>query len=206
MPVSGHTLLLFSAAALGLLVSPGPNMVFVLSHGLSHGVRGGVAAAAGIFAADLLLTLLVAAGVAALVAAWPASLTALRVGGAIYLLWLAWQALSRRGAFDPRQAQDKTLGRIFRLSAATSLLNPKALLFFLVFLPQFVEPGRAPAGLQLLCLGGTLALLALVFHAALGAFSGRLLQALAGHASAAGRLRLLPAAVYLILAARLFLA
>lgn len=205
MPVSGHTLLLFMAAAMGLLVSPGPNMVFVLSHGLSHGPRGGLAAAGGIFAADILLSLLTAGGVAAVLAAWPASFTVLRVGGALYLLWLALLAAARRGAFDTRHAQDATLVRIFRMSATTSLLNPKALLFFLVFLPQFVEAGRKSPGLQLLWLGGTLSLLALAFHAALGAFSGRLVRALRGDAAASGVLRLLPATIYLLLAARLLI-
>ena len=196
-------MLLFSAAALGLLVSPGPNMVFVLSHGVSHGVRGGVAAAVGIFGADLVLSLLTAGGVAALVAAWPASLSLLRIGGALYLLWLAWQALSRHGAFHPQQGSEKTLGRIFRMSATTSLLNPKALLFFLVFLPQFVEPTRGQPGLQLLCLGGTLALLALAFHAALGAFSGTLVRAFGRSAMTAKWMQHLPPLIYLLLAARL---
>ena len=206
MPVSGHSLLLFSAAALGLLVSPGPNMVFVLSHGLSHGVRGGVAAAAGIFGADVILSLLTAGGVAALLAAWPASFTLLRIGGALYLLWLAWQALSRHGAFDPQQAPERTLGRIFRMSATTSLLNPKALLFFLVFLPQFVDPRRGEPGLQLLWLGGVLALLALLFHTALGAFSGRLARVFSASAAATAALARVPAIVYVFLAARLLAA
>lgn len=178
-------------------------MVFVLSHGLSHGPRGGLAAAAGIFGADVLLSLLTAGGVAALLAAWPTSFTALRVGGAFYLLWLALQAASRRGAFDPQRAQDIPLVRIVCMSATTSLLNPKALLFFLVFLPQFVDPGRARPALQLLWLGGVLSLLALAFHAALGLCSGKLVQLFAGRLAAGGALRLLPATIYLLLAARL---
>src|SRR6478672_12674135 len=86
------TLSLFLLAVLALFLSPGPNMAFVLSHGVAHGPRGGIAAALGIGAADLVHTLCAATGVTALVAAWPPAFDVLRYVGAAYLLWLAWQA------------------------------------------------------------------------------------------------------------------
>jgi threonine/homoserine/homoserine lactone efflux protein len=183
------TLPLFALAVLALFLSPGPNMAFVLSHGLAHGVRGGFAAALGISAADLVHTLCAATGVTALVAAWPPSFDVLRYAGAMYLLWLAWQALrpaaARRdaGAASPGLAG---FARIVRMALLNNLVNPKALLFFMVFLPQFVNPARGHVTLQLLLLGVLLSVMALLFNTVLGAFSGQIgrrLQARPGAAT-----------------------
>src|SRR5689334_636922 len=118
------TLSLFVLAVLALFISPGPNMAFVLSHGLAHGTRGGSAA-------DLVHTLCAATGVTALVAAWPPSFDVLRYAGALYLLWLAWQALRPSAARGDRaQAQPAGFARILRMAFLNNLVNPKALLFF----------------------------------------------------------------------------
>lgn len=198
------TLSLFLLAVLALFLSPGPNMAFVLSHGVAHGPRGGLAAAVGISAADLVHTLFAATGVTALVAAWPPSFDLLRYAGALYLLWLAAQAV--RGGGLPRiggQARPAGFGRIVRMALLNNLVNPKALLFFMVFLPQFVDPSRGSVPLQLLQLGAVLSLAALGFNTLLGACSGqvgRWLQARPGAARWQGGLL---AAVMLGLAVRL---
>ena len=181
------TLSLFMLAVLALFLSPGPNMAFVLSHGVAHGPRGGFAAAIGISAADLVHTLCAATGVTALVAAWPPSFDVLRYAGALYLLWLAWQALRPAGARgDKAPVQPAGFARIVRMAWLNNLVNPKALLFFMVFLPQFVNPARGHVTLQLLVLGVLLSALALVFNTVLGAFSGQIgrrLQARPGAAT-----------------------
>ncbi|MDI1237356.1 MAG: LysE family translocator [Polaromonas sp.] len=179
------TLSLFLLAVLALFLSPGPNMAFVLSHGLVHGARGGFAAAVGISAADLVHTLCAATGVTALVAAWPPSFDVLRYAGALYLLWLAWQALRPAGARSAAEARPAGFARIVRMALLNNLANPKALLFFMVFLPHFVQPARGQVTLQLLVLGVTLSVAALVFNTVLGAFSGQIgrrLQAAPGAA------------------------
>lgn len=208
MPVTmptASTLLLFSVAVLGLLVSPGPNMAMVVSHGLSHGARGGVACAAGIFVADLMLTLLVCAGIAALAAAWPPSFDLLRWAGALYLAWLAWKAL-RRDAPTLQQARAASSAwRAFRGAIVVSLLNPKALLFFLVFLPQFADPRRGGITAQLLVLGLLLSAIAFVFHALLGICAGRIAAGLRGRSRGLRWLDRLQAGVLLGLALRLLL-
>jgi threonine/homoserine/homoserine lactone efflux protein len=168
------TLSLFVLAVLALFLSPGPNMAFVLSHGLAHGTRGGFAAAIGISAADLVHTLFAATGVTALVAAWPPSFDLLRYAGALYLLWLAWQALRPARARSAAEAQPASFARIVRMALLNNLVNPKALLFFMVFLPQFVNPARGHVTLQLLVLGVILSAMALVFSTVLGAFSGQI--------------------------------
>ncbi|WP_411881669.1 LysE family translocator [Polaromonas sp. YR568] len=197
------TLSLFVLAVLALFISPGPNMAFVLSHGLAHGVRGGFAAALGISAADLVHTLCAATGVTALVAAWPPSFDVLRYAGALYLLWLAWQALRPAGARGKVQAQPAGFARIVRMALLNNLVNPKALLFFMVFLPQFVNPARGHVTLQLLLLGVLLSAMALMFNTVLGAFSGQIGRRLQARPGAAAFQRGLLAFVMAGLALRL---
>jgi len=173
--ISLATLALFLLAVLALFLSPGPNMAFVLSHGVAHGPRGGFAAALGISSADLVHTLFAATGVTALVAAWPPSFDLLRYAGALYLLWLAMQSLrsSNCGLPGGARAQPSAFGRIVRMAFFNNLVNPKALLFFMVFLPQFVDPARGSVPLQLVQLGVMLSAAALAFNTLLGACSGQ---------------------------------
>lgn len=172
--ISFATLALFLVAVLALFLSPGPNMAFVLSHGVAHGPRGGFAAALGISSADLMHTLFAATGVTALVAAWPPSFDLLRYAGALYLLWLAAQALRSNGGLPAgAKAQPSAFARIVRMAFLNNLVNPKALLFFMVFLPQFVDPARGSVPLQLVQLGVMLSAAALAFNTLLGACSGQ---------------------------------
>lgn len=199
------TLSLFLLAVLALFLSPGPNMAFVLSHGVAHGPRGGFAAAIGISAADLVHTLFAATGVTALVAAWPPSFDVLRYAGALYLVWLAVQALRSGGLRMGAQAQPAGFGRIVRMALLNNLVNPKALLFFMVFLPQFVDPSRGSVPLQLVQLGVVLSMAALAFNTLLGACSGQIGRWLHSRPGAARFQSGLLAAVMLGLAVRLLL-
>lgn len=167
------TLSVFLLAVLALFLSPGPNMAFVLSHGIAHGPRGGAAAALGIAAADLALTVLTATGITALVAAWPPSFDILRYLGALYLVWLAVHAIRSPGKAVIARSAQASLVRVFRVAMLNSLLNPKALLFFMVFLPQFVVQSRGQVVLQLTQLGCTLAVAGLLFNLVFGTFSGQ---------------------------------
>ncbi|MFT0476792.1 LysE family translocator [Pseudomonas antarctica] len=199
------TLLMFSGAVLLLLLSPGPNMAFVISHGMSYGWRGGVASGLGICVADVLLTALTATGVTALVASWPPSFDVIRYAGVVYLLWLVFKTLQKSAGLDPGQVERVRLSRVFLQAMLNSLLNPKALLFFLVFLPQFVRPQAGSIALQLLVLGGVLTLIAGVFHALLGVFGGALSRFFAGRAQSAKLQKWGLATVLMLLAARLAL-
>lgn len=167
------TLGLFLLAVLALFLSPGPNMAFVLAHGVAQGPRGGFAAAIGISAADLVHTLCAATGITALVAAWAPAFDLLRYAGAAYLFWLAAKAWRDGGAATVGTASPAPFARIVRQAWLNNLVNPKALLFFMLFLPQFVDPARGHVTLQLVLLGGMLSLAALAFNTLLGAFSGQ---------------------------------
>ncbi|WP_397452828.1 LysE family translocator [Pseudomonas sp. NA-150] len=165
---------LFLAAAMLLLIVPGPNMAFVMSHSLAHGWRGGLAAALGISCSDLVMTFMVSAGVGTIVMSWAPAFELLRIGGACYLMWLAWQAVKKPARKQGCEVKLESFGSIFIRGMLNSLLNPKALLFFMVFLPQFVALGRGSISFQLIFLGSLLALIALVFHAVLGVVAARL--------------------------------
>jgi threonine/homoserine/homoserine lactone efflux protein len=199
------TLWLFLVAVLALFLSPGPNMAFVLSHGIALGPRAGFAAGLGIAAADLLHTLCAATGVTALVAAWPPSFDLLRYAGALYLLWLAWRALRSGSAHLPAQAGRAGFAQVLRSAWLNNLVNPKALLFFMVFLPQFVDPARGSVPAQLAVLGVTLSLAGLAFNTALGACSGMIGHWLQRRRGADGFQRGLLATVMVGLALRLLL-
>ncbi|CAN7507352.1 LysE family translocator [Aquipseudomonas alcaligenes] len=174
------TFVIFTCAVALLLISPGPNMAFVISHGVSCGWRGGLAAALGISLADATLTLLTAAGITGLVAAWPPSFDIIRLAGALYLLWMAWKTLRSSATAGATGVAPLPLRAVLMRATLNSLLNPKALLFFIVFLPQFVVPERGPIAEQLLLLGALLTLLAFLFHAALGLVGGSMGRRLKG--------------------------
>jgi threonine/homoserine/homoserine lactone efflux protein len=199
------TLALFVAAVLTLFVSPGPNMAFVLSQGAAFGMRGGFAAALGIAAADVVLTILTATGVTAIVAAWPPSFDVLRYLGAAYLLWLAAKALRRPHDMVVAKGSQMSIRKVFGAALVNCLLNPKALLFFMVFLPQFVDAQRGSIPLQIVLLGLVLSALGLVFHTLLGLFSGRVNQLLKGDSRAALAQRWVLGGVLAALALRLLL-
>ncbi|MBI1773214.1 MAG: LysE family translocator [Burkholderiales bacterium] len=203
--ISLSTLATFSIAVLLLLCSPGPNMAFVMTCGMQYGVRGGVAAALGIGAADIILTLLTACGITALITAWPPSFDLIRYAGAVYLLWMAYKALRNPASAIPTTAQTVPLRIVFARSCLNSLLNPKALLFFMVFLPQFVDAQAGMVTQQLLLLGLTLTIISSVFHALLGSFGHVIRHALMRHTKAARLQARILAAVLSLLALRLLL-
>jgi threonine/homoserine/homoserine lactone efflux protein len=178
-------------------------MAFVMAHGMTYGLGGGAAAALGIGLADLILTVLTATGVTAVVTAWPPSFDLIRYAGAAYLLWMAYKAMRRPGELDQVADSQATLRSVFVSAMLNSLLNPKALLFFMVFLPQFADPGKGPVGQQLVMLGCVLTAISTVFHTLLGAVGGAVRRFLARHSRAAKLQSRGLAALLVLLAVRL---
>ena len=190
----GSALLLFLGATLALNLTPGPDMLYVVARSVGEGRAAGVASALGIAVGCLVHTVLVALGLAQLLLAVPAAYDVVRFGGAAYLVWLGIRALRASPAeADAPTPVRATRGAIFRQGIVTNILNPKVALFFLAFLPQFVDAGRGSVALQLLLLGllfnlsGTLVNLAVAWAASgarrwtLGAAgSSRLFQRLTG--------------------------
>ena len=196
---------LFLLAVLTLFLSPGPNMAFVLSHGVAHGTRGGFAAALGIGLADVIFTILTATGITALVAAWPPSFDILRYAGAVYLVWLSINAIRHPGGITTLERQHDSFTNIVRRATFNNLLNPKALLFFMVFLPQFVKTQNGNVPSQILILGFSLTIAGVLFNIVLGAFSGQVGAFLKRNPNAAKYQGWLLGVVLLGLAVRLLL-
>ena len=143
---------------IAIVLLPGPNSLFVLSVAARRGVRPGYAAAFGVFAGDTVLMTLAALGAASLLNAVPALFIAIKVVGATYLAWVGIQLLIGafkrwRGELPQAQASDADLSQPFRKALVISLLNPKAILFFVSFFIQFVDPAYAWPGLSFLALG-----------------------------------------------------
>jgi threonine/homoserine/homoserine lactone efflux protein len=148
-----HSLALFLAAGLALNITPGPDMLYVAARGASEGRPAGIVSALGIGAGTLVHIALVAAGLAALLAAVPVAYMAIRLGGAAYLIYLGVRALFARPTTAAAPLAPASLGAIFRQGVITNVLNPKVALFFLAFLPQFVDPSRGNPVLQVIALG-----------------------------------------------------
>jgi len=145
----------FALAALVLVLTPGPNMLYCISRTLGQGRRAGLLSLCGVllgFVAHLAAATL---GLSALLLAVPVAFTAIKLAGAAYLLWLAWQAVRPGGSspFEPRALPHDSPAKLFRMGLVTNLLNPKVAMFCLSLLPQFLHPERGSVLLQSMQLG-----------------------------------------------------
>ena len=164
----------FLLAAVLITLAPGPDNLMVLGMGMSRGRRQGTVFGLGCAFGCLSHTTLAVLGVSALIAASPPAFTALRIGGGAYLLWLGWGALRSRGATAVRAGGpgDASMLKLFFRGVFANAINPKVVLFFLSFLPQFVDARRGHVAWQLAALGVTFTLQAALLFGLIGAFSG----------------------------------
>jgi len=152
--IETRDLLLFMAAGLALNLTPGPDMLYVAARSAGEGRASGVASALGIGAGTLFHIAAVALGLAGLLAAVPTAYTIVRLAGGAYLIYLGVRALrARPGVVAERRVTPGTNWAAFRQGVVTNVLNPKVALFFLAFLPQFVDPHAGNAALQVVFLG-----------------------------------------------------
>ena len=143
MSVPLPTLLLFCAAALALTLTPGPDMLMCLSRSIAQGRQTAFAALFGIITGCYVWALAAALGLASLLALAPTAYDAVRLAGAAYLTYLAWQTFRSTDAFGvPGGLPAVPWTRAYRQGLLTNLLNPKVALFFLALFPQFVDPAR----------------------------------------------------------------
>jgi threonine/homoserine/homoserine lactone efflux protein len=148
------TLLVFVGAALALIVIPGPAVLYILAQSVEHGRRAGVVSALGVAAGGLVHILAAAVGISALVVSSALAFSVVKYAGAAYLLFLGIRRLlDRDEEREPGVPRDPNAGRIFRRGVIVNILNPKTALFFLAFLPQFVDPDAAVPAVQILALG-----------------------------------------------------
>jgi threonine/homoserine/homoserine lactone efflux protein len=185
MPTT-HSLALFLAAGLALNLTPGPDMLYVAARGANEGRAAGVVSALGIGVGTLVHVTLVAAGLAALLAAVPVAYLALRLGGAGYLVYLGVRALRGMPHTSAAPLAPAPLSAIFRQGVITNVLNPKVALFFLAFLPQFVDPARGNPALQIIALGLLFDVSGTLVNLAVALASSRIATRLRGAGAAGG--------------------
>jgi threonine/homoserine/homoserine lactone efflux protein len=172
----------FLAAAILVTLAPGPDNLLVLSLGMARGRAQGVAFGLGCALGCLNHTLLAAIGVSALIAASPPAFTALKVAGGVYLIWLGVGAIrNARALRAPQEGKGpaETPARLFVKGLVANAINPKVILFFLAFLPQFVDSQRGRAAWQIAQLGVLFTLAAVVVFGAIGWFAGSIGERLA---------------------------
>jgi threonine/homoserine/homoserine lactone efflux protein len=167
-------LLAFALIALGMVLTPGPNMIYLVSRSISQGTRAGLISLGGVAAGFVVYMLCAAFGITALLMTVPYAYDALRITGAAYLLYLAWQAV-RPGGRSPLQVRDLPADgprKLFLMGLLTNLLNPKIAVLYLSLLPQFIDPARGGVLAQSLALGSVQILVSLVVNALIAVFAG----------------------------------
>ncbi len=148
-------IILFTLVSLALVLTPGPNMIYCISRTLCQDRRAGLISLSGVGLGFLAHLLAAAFGLTALLLAVPLAFTAIKVAGAAYMLWLAWQAVKPGGLspFETRELPHDPPRTLFLMGLTTNLLNPKVAMFYLSFFPQFLHPERGQLLLQSLTLG-----------------------------------------------------
>jgi threonine/homoserine/homoserine lactone efflux protein len=155
--VSTITLAGFATVAFAMVITPGPNMAYLVSRTICQGRWAGMISLSGVIAGFVAYVLFAAFGITALLFAVPLAYDALRIAGACYLGWLAWTALKPGGAspFQVRNLPIDSPRRLFSMGLLTALLNPKIAVFYLSLLPQFIAPANGHVLGQTVLLGMT---------------------------------------------------
>jgi threonine/homoserine/homoserine lactone efflux protein len=201
------TLLVFALAALALIAVPGPNLIYIATRSVGEGRGAGLASALGVETGTLLHIAAAAVGLSALIASSATAFTLVKYAGAAYLVCLGIRALRAKETAAPHGAGPRrALARVYLEGALVNLLNPKVALFFLAFLPQFLDPARGSTSVQVLALGLVFFSLALTMDLAYALAAGALGAWLRGKGGIMRRQRYLAGGVYLVLGAAAALA
>ncbi|MCB5197516.1 LysE family translocator [Deefgea salmonis] len=175
-------LLMFGLLALGMVLTPGPNMIYLISRSICQGRRAGFISLGGIALGFVFYMLCAAFGITALVFAVPYAYDVLRFGGALYLLYLAWQAIKPggRSAFSVRELPVDTPKKLFVMGFITNIANPKIAIMYLSLLPQFISPEHGSVLIQSLMLGSIQISVSLIVNALIAMMAGTLASFLSG--------------------------
>ena len=176
------SLLTFAAITFGLVLTPGPNMLYLVSRSISQGPAAGMVSLAGVALGFVFYMLSAALGITAIVFAVPFAYDALRFAGAIYLLVLAWQTVKPggRSAFQVRDLPVDSPKKLFAMGLVTSLLNPKVAVLYLSLLPQFVDPAQGSVFAQSIIFGFTQIVISVSINALIALSAGSIALFLAG--------------------------
>jgi threonine/homoserine/homoserine lactone efflux protein len=195
------TFILFAAASLAFLAIPGPSVFYIVTRGLTQGRRAGVTSMLGVQAGGLVHVVAAAFGVSALIASSATAFTIVKYAGAAYLVLLGVRKLLARGESDdePDPTGPLSASRLFWQGVVVNVLNPKTALFFLAFLPQFVDPAAGPVAPQMLVLGTLLVGLGVLSDGTYALVAARAGQSLRRAAARRRRLERLSGGVFVSL-------
>lgn len=176
------SLLTFALVALGLVLTPGPNMIYLISRSICQGRKAGLVSLGGVALGFVFYMLCAAFGITALIFAVPYAYDVLRISGVVYLLYLAWQAVKPggRSVFTVRDLPADSGRKLFMMGFITNLANPKIAIMYLSLLPQFISPGHGSILAQPLALGFTQAIISVAINALIVVMAGQVSLFLAG--------------------------
>jgi threonine/homoserine/homoserine lactone efflux protein len=197
---------LFVVASWALIIAPGPDMLYVITRGMAQGRKAGLLSALGVTLGILVHTIFAALGLAVLLQTSALAFLVVKYAGALYLVYLGLKTFKDKSSFAaPTQVQKVDFRSIFWQGVLSNVLNPKVALFFLAFLPQFVNRESGHVALQMFTLGIIFALFGVMFLSVVGYFSGGIGRWLTKQAGVAGFLRWLTGGVFIGLGIRLAL-
>ncbi|WP_034263038.1 LysE family translocator [Actinospica robiniae] len=207
MLIDQHLFALFLITTFIAMISPGPDMLFILGCGMRGGPRAGLLATAGVATSEVVHITLAAAGLSAFFAAAPAAFTALRIAGGGYLVYLGVQAIRHRGEDRLELGGPAGAGMPGRVAylrgLLTNLVNPKMVTFTIAFLPQFVDPRLGRVWLQFAVLGAVFIALEFLVDGTVGVLAGRIGRWLGRRQRARRRLDAATGGVFIGLGVRL---
>jgi threonine/homoserine/homoserine lactone efflux protein len=195
---------LFFAASWILIITPGPDMIYVITRGISQGRKAGVISAFGVTLGILVHTIFAAFGLAIILRTSALAFLAVKFVGAGYLIYLGVKSFKSKSDFSFNKNKTKDgIKTIFLQGLLSNVLNPKVALFFLAFLPQFVNPKFGSSSIQMVCLGLTFALFGIFFLVLLGYFSGGIGSWLSRKRNLAKKIRWFTGSILILLGLRL---
>ncbi|WP_073521840.1 LysE family translocator [Pseudomonas fluorescens] len=169
------SLLAYGLISLGMVLTPGPNMIYLISRSICQGRTAGLISLGGVALGFVVYMVCAALGITALVMAVPFAYDALRLGGALYLVYLAWQAVKPggRSPFQVRDLPKDSPRKLVTMGLVTNLLNPKVAVMYLSLLPQFIDPnGHGSVLVQSLALGSLQILISVSVNAVIACMAG----------------------------------
>ncbi|MGU3628706.1 LysE family translocator [Comamonas sp. C24C] len=172
----------FGLISLGMVLTPGPNMVYLISRSICQGRTAGLISLGGVALGFLFYMMCAALGITAIVMAVPYAYDALRIGGALYLIYLAWQAVKPggRSPFEVKNLPQDGPKKLFLMGFLTNLLNPKIAVMYLSLLPQFITPEHGSVLFQSLVLGFTQIVISVSVNATIAMLAGSIAVFLSG--------------------------
>jgi len=177
---SASTRAVFAAASFALIVVPGPSVLYIVGASISQGRRAGLTSMLGVQAGGLIHVFAAAVGVSALIASSAEAFTIVKFAGAAYLVYLGVQRIRHAGEDDHTQQAPRSHAHLFRQGVVVNVLNPKVAIFFVAFLPQFIDPSAGTPGLQIVVLGLLFILIAMISDGTYALLAGTAAEHLRG--------------------------